>query len=77
MLQAKSFSVSGTIGTRNGKKETTLAKEVETAVNAFLEKLQGKYVNHTINPLSSAFPDTLLVTIIFDGDKLEVSKKSK
>ena len=77
MLQAKTFSVSGVVGTRNGKKETTLAKEVETAINAFLEKLQGKYVNHTINPLSSAFPDTVLVTVIFDGEKPEISKKSK
>lgn len=74
MIQVKTFQVSGVVGTRNGKRETTLAKEVETALNAFLEKLSGKYVSHTINPLGGALPDSVLVTVVFDGEKADTKK---
>lgn len=68
MMQAKTFVVTGTVGTRGGRKETTLPVDLEKALNAALENLPGKYVGQSISQLNAALPDSVLVTVVYEAD---------
>lgn len=68
MIQSKSFIVSGTSGTRFGRKETTLAQEIDKALNATLSDLGETFQSFTVSPLGSAMSDSVLVTVLFTAE---------
>jgi hypothetical protein len=75
MIQAKSFTVTGSTGVRNRVKETTLAADVDKVLNDVLEELGDKFKSYTISPLGSALPDSVLVTVLYEAEAKKKTQK--
>ncbi len=75
MNQVKSFTVTGTTGTRNGRKETTLAAEVDKALQAVIDEHGDGLKDFKISPLGDALPNSVLVTVLVEAESKPKSKK--
>ncbi len=75
MVQVKCFVINGTVGTIDGRKRSTLAKDIEDAVNKVLETLPGEYVATSVSPLNGALQDSALVTVSYQAEEKPKSKK--
>lgn len=68
MLISKSFLITGETIHRNGKPEKNIAQKVDTAINSFLENLDGKLIDIRPNVQIGTTQDTAFITVIVEVD---------
>lgn len=73
MIQSKSIVVNASnAGTINGKKTTTIDKDVDAAINGLGVDVKSV----SISLVGGAFPDAVLVTVLYDGN-IESKEEAK
>lgn len=74
MSKCKTLLVSATnAGTINGKKTTTIADDIDKAVNGLGVDVKAV----STSPAGAAFSDQIIVTVLYDGDEKHESKSKK